>query len=170
MPAEVPTRLEGDVVITGTLHVQTGVNLPAGALGNADIEAAAGVAASKSTQHHSKKVSQAGTAVTATEIIHVVAGLEGTLKFFKATNIAACAGSSTVTVDLKKNGTTVLSAVITLDSATGDRGEEVAILSSTSVVADDVLEVVITANQSGTDALASGVYAELRVDEDYPLA
>jgi hypothetical protein len=98
-----------------------------------------------------------------------VHGATGTLKFFKANNIAACAGSSTVTVDLYINGVTALSAVLTLDAATGNRGEEVGVLSTTAVVADDVLEVVITANQSGTDALASGVYAELRIDEDYPL-
>lgn len=162
-------RIPGDLVVGGTLTVNEGIRLPAGALVNADISSTAAVAAFKSRQHHSKKVSQAGTAVTATEIIHVVCGLVGTLQFFKATNIAACAGSSTVTVDLYKNGSSVLSTILTLDSATGARGEEEAAFSNTSVVADDVLEVVITINQSGTDALASGVYAELRLNEDYPL-
>lgn len=166
----VRSTLEGDLVVTGVVTPQSGLNMPAGTITNVDVSGTASITPSKCLQHHSKTVSQAGTAVTASMIIHVVHGLTGTLKFFKATNIAACAGSSTVTVDLYKNGVSVLDTILTLDAATGDRGApEVAILDSTAVAADDLLEVVITKNQSGTDAMASGVAAELRLDEDYPL-
>ena len=50
------------------------------------------------------------------EIAHVVVGATGTLRYFAAGNVSPLTGAATIAVDLKKNGTTVLTGTITLDS------------------------------------------------------
>jgi hypothetical protein len=68
-----------------------------------------------------------------------------------------------VTVDLRKNGTTVLSAVITLNNANTARVAVAGALSVTTLVAGDVLEVVTATAGGGT--LATGVFAIVTVNE-----
>lgn len=157
----------GDLVVTGGLSIGGSVSLPTGTVNNDNVATAAAIAASKCQREAMIPVSRAGTAVTETLIAHVVKGTTATLKYFTASNVTACAGSSTVTVDLQKNGVSVLSAVLTLNAATGTRGEAQATISTPALVDGDVLEVVITATQSGADALATGVYAQIDLDEAY---
>lgn len=161
-------RLDGDFYVGGTLYVNA-IDLPAGAVTNASVIAAAGIAAAKCQQYPAKTYGQAGTAVAASVIMHVVRGATGTIKEFVVGNITANAGASTVTLDLLKNGVSVLNTVVTLNNATGNRSVEEGIIDTTALVAGDVLEVVVALNQSGTDALAVGVAAELRLDESYPV-
>ncbi len=161
-------RVDGDFYVGGTLYASA-MDIPAGTLVNADVAAAAAVAASKCQQYPTKTYGQAGTAVAASVIMHVVRGATGTIKEFVAGNITANAGASTVTLDLLKNGVSVLNTVVTLNNATGNRSVEEGNIDTTALVAGDVLEVVVALNQSGTDALAIGVAAELRIDESYPL-
>jgi len=161
-------RVDEDFFVGGTLRAQA-MDIPAGTIVNADVAENAGIAASKNQQYPAKTYGQAGTAVAATVIMHVVRGATGTIKGFVVSNITANAGASTVTVDLLKNGVSVLNTVVTLNNATGNRGVEEGAIDTTALVADDVLEVVVALAQSGTDALAVGVAAELRLDEAYPL-
>lgn len=161
-------RIDEDLYVGGTIRAQA-MDIPAGTVVNADVASAAGIAASKCQQYPGKAYGQAGTAVAASVIMHVVRGATGTIKEFVVSNITANAGASTVTVDLLKNGVSVLNTVVTLNNATGNRGNEEGVIDTTALVADDVLEVVVALAQSGTDALAVGVAAELRLDEAYPL-
>jgi hypothetical protein len=46
----VRSTVEGDLVVTETLYVQTGLNIPAGSVGNTEMAAAAGILASKAQQ------------------------------------------------------------------------------------------------------------------------
>lgn len=92
-------------------------------------------------------------------------GTTATVLQFAAGSIAKAVGDSTVTIDLKKNGSSILSAVITLDSGNTNRLLETATLSSTALVAGDWLEIVITATV-GTGTLPTGVFVRLLLDED----
>jgi len=77
-------------------------------------------------------------------------------------------GSADVSVELKKNGTTVLSAPVVLDSANTTRVAEQGALSVTAAVANDLLEVILTVTTPGSDVTASDVFATIGLDEEYP--
>jgi len=103
----------------------------------------------------------------ATVVLHTVAGAAATMVSFKAGSVTPCTGDSTITVDLKKNGTTMLSAVITLDSTEIAYEAVSGTLSVTAAVADDVLTAVVAVSE-GTGTLGTGVFCTLTLTEDYP--
>lgn len=140
---------------------------PNSCITNAAVLAGAGIDASKLDHHHAKHGSLAGSAVDGNHAIHAVCGATATAIAFKAWCITPATGSSTCTVDLKKNGTSVLSAVITLDSSSVARTVEEGVITTASAVAGDVYEVVLTATQAGTDALPTDIGWEFRIDETY---
>lgn len=158
------SRHEGDLYVAGALSAAS-LAVPAGAVGNAAIAPAAAIAATK-LQHRNRPVyAQPNTAAAdETRVIYHVRGATATIVAFAAGSIAKAVGDATCTVDLKKNGTTVLSAPITLDSANTNRVVEAGTLSVTSLVAGDVLEVVIDGT-IGTGTLPTGVFCSLTVDE-----
>ena len=156
----------GNIIITTGLYGLTALEYPAASIENADISGSAAIDASKCERGMTTMVSQAGNASTATYIVRVAQN-DGALKRFVASNTTACGGSTTVAVDLLNNGASVLAAALSLDSATGARGEEVATISTPGYVDGDVLEVVITISQNGTDALPTNVCAQLDFDEAY---
>lgn len=159
------TRIEGDVLINGTLTVVTDLNAPASSITNAAIDSAAGIEATKLEHQYQPVYAQGSgtTAAAATETLYVAYGA-GTLIAFRAGSVVANVGAATCTVDLKKNGTTMLSAVITLDSANTARVVEAATLSVTSIAAGDVLEVVVTASAGG-GTLATGLFCQAIIRE-----
>ena len=142
------------------------VSLPANTIGNSQVATAAAIAGSKTIARRNISYAQANSAAaTETRHIFTVYGATATVLQFAAGSIAKAVGDSTVTIDLKKNGSSILSAVITLDNANTNRILETATLSSTALVAGDMLEVVITATV-GTGTLPTGVYCRLMLDED----
>ncbi|HYE20964.1 MAG TPA: hypothetical protein VEA69_21135 [Tepidisphaeraceae bacterium] len=158
------TRFDQDVHVNGTLSAKA-LDIPASTIVDADVSSSADIGQGKLEHQHSKHYSQANAAASdETRMIHVVYGASGTLLDFRAGSIAKAVGDSTVTVDLKKNGTTVLSAVITLDSGNTNRVAEAGTLNVTSLTNGDVLEVVIDAT-IGTGTLPTGVFCELRLKE-----
>jgi len=163
-------RCEVDVVVTDVLRVNTSADFPASSITNTMIATSADIDASKLEQYKVVTYAQAGTAATETVILGVIRGATGLTLAVECSNVTACAGASTVTVDVKKNGTTILSSVVTLDSSTGALGVETGTVTVTSLADGDVLTAVITANQSGTDALASGVAVQVDWNEDHPQA
>jgi len=150
------------------LIVNTSASLPAGYVTNAMITGSAGINAEKLESYQKAPYAQAGNAATETVMLAIIRGSTGEAQGFECTNVTDCAGSSTVTVDLQKNGVTMLSSVVTLDAATGNLGVETGTLSVTSLADGDVITAVITANQSGTDALATGVGVQFDYNEDHP--
>src|SRR4051812_24257722 len=83
-------------------------------LTDADVAAAAAIAESKQEHQFRPRHCQPNTAATSeTRVIHEVFGVTGAIIAFSAGSIGVAVGAATVTVDLKKNGVTVLSAVIT---------------------------------------------------------
>jgi hypothetical protein len=73
-------------------------------------------------------------------------------------------GSSTsITFDLKKNGTAMLSSVITITNTTGDRVVTAGTLSVTTFAADDVLSISMTVSSSTG---AQGPFAWIELEEN----
>jgi hypothetical protein len=154
----------GDISVLGDFRCRT-FTPPALSITDAAIAAAAGIKATKIQKPRLLRYAQSGTAAAVTIPIYVCNGATATILSLKAGSIAPNIGVSTVTVDLKKNGTTILSAVITLDNANVARVLEAATLASTSLVADDFLELVIVATVGG-GTLATGLYVQLEIHED----
>lgn len=134
--------------------------------GRVNFSPTADVPANALNFQHNKIYAQNGSAASVTIPIHECRGTAGTIRSFRAGSIAIAVGAATVTVDLKKNGVTVLSAVITLDTGNAARVSEAGTLSTTSLAAGDLLEVVVVATAGG-GTLPTGLWCTLLVDEDY---
>lgn len=144
----------------------TDITLPDASVSNSTIVAGAGIEAEKLEHHHSITGNQPNTAATTeTRVIHNVFGATGDTLAFEAGSIVAATGNATVTLDVLKNGTTILTGVITLDSGNTARVSEAGSISVTALVDGDVLEVVIVAT-IGSGALPTGLFYNLRLNED----
>lgn len=158
--------LEGDVTVRGTLNCNS-IALPLNALESAgQIKAGINIPADKTEQRVFPSYSQPNSAATTETRTLFVARRAGTLNEVIAGSIAAAIGDSTVTVDVRKNGTTVLNAVITLDSGNTARIIEAGSISgSGAFIQGDWFDVVITATV-GTGTLPTGVFVELELDQN----
>lgn len=157
--------LNDDLYVNGTLRAKTFVPSD-GAISNQHIAAAAAIAASKLVHQHRATYSQPNTtATTETRTIHCVRGATGTIKEIAVGSIVANVGAATVTVDLRKNGTTVLTGVVTLNNTHTARQNVTGTLAGAGVVAGDDLDIVITATAGG-GTLATGVFVAVTIDED----
>lgn len=163
----VVATFDGSMILRGELLGVTGIAYPAGSIENVDISASAAIAQSKCQRGPVLTGRQHSTAVDETIIAFFCKGATATIKNFTVSNLVACAGSSALTVDLKKNGTTVLSAPITLSSADAAYSESSGVITVTGLVDGDYLTVVIDVTASGTDALAEDVFWQIELDEDY---
>lgn len=135
-----------------------------GTILNADIAAGAGVVATKIQHQHELTFAQPNTAATAeTKVVHVVKGATGTIVAFRAGSIVAATSTGVATVNLKKNGTTVLSAVITLDNANTAYIVEEGTISVPALAAGDVLTVEVAVSST---VLPTGLFAQVVLRED----
>ena len=162
------SKIEGDLVVAGALTPKS-MNVPAGSVTNAAIKAAAGISASKLEHQQQPRYSQESDTTAAAEdhVLHTVYGATGTVVAFAAGCVVACTGNAVVTVDLHKNGSSMLISAIEIDN--GDAAYDVVAgtvdPAKEDVVVDDVLEVVVTVN-AGTGALGKGVFAYAAIEED----
>lgn len=158
--------------ITGDLHVAGNINsrtmsIPAGTVEDDDVKAAAGLAASKLEHQHQKVYAQESSAAAAAEdrVVHVVYGATGSIVGFEAGSVVACVGDSTITIDLHKNGSSILSAAIVLDSTNTAYIVETGAIDTSTLADGDVLEIVITVS-AGTGTLGKGLFASVILRED----
>lgn len=141
---------------------------PSGCITNASVVGAAGIAASKLQHRFRKGHAQVhGSAATAERrVIHVVRGATATINSLRAGVVVAAVGDSTATINLYKNGSTILSGTISITSAdTAYALDSPSGFTSTSLVVGDVLEIVQTIS-AGTGTLPQGVFSVLEIDED----
>ena len=106
---------------------------------------------SSSMRHIFKPSTDFGLAIGATptaaeKIIYVASGTATILGFHGLVN--ADGSSASITMDLKKNGVSILSAPITITNSTGDRVPVDGVLTSTTLTSDDVLTVVLAVSSS----------------------
>lgn len=160
-----PNRIEGDLQVTGRVYSGS-LTIPAGSVSNAGVAADADIAASKMTHYHYPLWSQPNTTATAeTRTLHKAVAAGEVLSVW-AGSIAKAVGDSTVTIDFKKNGTTILSSTIVLDNANTNRVAEAGSISGTATyVAGDWFEAVITIS-AGTGTLPTGVAVGMKIEED----
>ena len=101
------------------------------------------------------------TPVAREEIVHVCE-VAGTIRQFAALcNETGTAAS--VTFDLKKNGASILSSVVTITNATADKAVVDGTISSTTVAVGDVLSIALAVSSSTG---MQGPFAWLTVEEN----
>jgi hypothetical protein len=159
------SQLEGNTHVNGRLSARS-MLIPAGTITNAMVAAGAAIEAAKLEHQHQVPYSQGGaaTAVADRRMIHRVYGATGSvLKFSASAVVKMTDGGSddfSVTIDLKKNGSSILTTPIVLDKSTltANYLDVDGMLSASSLAAGDVLEVTVAvAGSVGTQAI--GVYA-----------
>lgn len=158
--------ITSDLYVSGNLNAKS-MTLPAGTVDDNAVEGAAGIQASK-LQHQYEPVYQqesATSAVSEQRVVHVVKGATATLLSFDAGAVVLLTGADTCTVDLLKNGVSILTAAISLSSGDTAYGLDSGALSSTTAVTGDVFEVKVTATHS-SGTLPKGVFARLALRED----
>jgi hypothetical protein len=161
-----PTVFRGDVVVSGNVSAGT-ETIPLGAVGDPQVAVGARIQASKLQHQFEPVYSQTSTVNAAADrkVLHVVRGATGTLLDFGAGSITAAQAGSSCVVDLLKNGTTILTATVTLDNAKANFGViSPAGYTSTSLVVGDVLEVQVKTIVGGNPPV--GVFARLALVED----
>jgi hypothetical protein len=139
--------------------------LEAGVVVNESIASSAAIDADK-MQHTYKPGTNFGFAVggtpTTREEIVFVASQAGTIRGFNAL-LNDTGTSSNITFDLKKNGSTVLSGVVTITNATADRSVQAGSVSATTFAADDVLSIAMAVSSSTG---AQGPFAWIELEEN----
>ena len=159
-------RVEEDGVFAGAVRLLNALLNP-GCVSDTHVAADADITATKLEHQHRAVYEQESdtTSAAETRVVHVVHGATGTLKAFKAGSITVCTSDATITVDLLKNGVSVLSAAIVLDSGNSVRVVEAGTISGPSVVAGDVLEVDVAVSAGG-GTIGKGAFAFLDLHED----
>lgn len=160
------TILPTDLYVNGALGAKS-FTPPTGCILDASIVAFAGVQASKLQHQYEKQYEQesATNAVSESRVVHVVRGATCTITEFVAGAVVVLGSGDTCTVDCKKNGTSILSAAISLLSTDTARVAKAGTVTTTSGVAGDVFEVTVTYTHS-TGTAPKGVFAELNLRED----
>lgn len=158
-------RVEGDLQVTGRIYGGS-MTLPAGSVSDAGVAADAAIAASKLVHYYKPVWSQPNTTATAETRTLFRATAAGEVLAVWAGSIVAATGDSTVTIDVKKNGTTILSASIVLDNANTARVAEAGTIAGTATLASgDWVEAAITIS-AGTGTLPTGVAVGLTIEEN----
>jgi len=151
------STVDGDLYVRGTFRAGT-VTLPNSSVGNTQINSSDPIAATKLDHQYCPVFRQAhGTAATAERRVIHVAQAAGSVAGIGVGVVVACIGDSTITVNLYKNGSTVLSAPVVLDNSNTAFAIEAGAISSASYSADDVFEVVVTVS-AGTGTLGQGLF------------
>jgi hypothetical protein len=162
----VSSRFDDDVQFNGQVRFAKAPTLPtAAAVGNNQMSPADPAQPDKLYHRFRRAWGQPhGTAATAERRALYVAGADGTLTDFRVGVVAAAVGDSTVTLDLRKNGTSVLSSAVTLTSSAAAYAKTTAAVATPGYVAGDVFELVQTVS-AGTGTLPQGAFAVAAFDE-----
>jgi hypothetical protein len=169
--ADTTERLEGAKFFAGPVTF-TSITLPTGpraAIGNTEIKDGANIEAAKLRRRMALRARQGNVAAVAeTGILHTAYGAVGEVKAIRYSHIGAATGGGTVTLDVKKNGVTILVASLVVTAALAAYGTAVANVVATPAngyVAGDVFTYHITV-AAGGGTLPTGIAVEMITDED----
>jgi hypothetical protein len=156
--------------INENLHVAAALSCrtftpPEGCISDLAVLANAGIDADKLEHIYRGGARQAGTAVDETRPAGIVVGAEGSLRAFKVSAITAPAGAATVTADLRVNGVSVLTGVVTLNNTHTARQVVSGTITTPDLEDGDMIEVVVNETTSG-GTQATGLIAEATWSED----
>jgi hypothetical protein len=159
-------HIRSDRTYTGTQRFSGPVILPGACVGDTNADPVHPLDDDKVKHRHIAFYGQSGSATTVTLPLHC-AFLAGEVLDVAAGSIAACVGDSTVTIDVLKNGTTILDEVIELDSTSTAYTSVFGVIADDQEVlaADDILTLAVTAT-IGTGTLATGLYVSVAVKEN----
>jgi hypothetical protein len=145
----------------------TSFNLPAGSITNALIVADAEIDADKLEHRRVSRHAPGGSAASGTFPLATVYGATARRVSARAGSIAIAIGDATVTVDIKKNGTSILTGgtPITFNNSNVARTMVDLGVTTTTAAAGNFFEVVLVAT-IGTGTLPTGFLVELQFDED----
>jgi len=161
----VPSQIGDDVQFTGLVHFAGRVVFPASTIGDTQINASAPITAGKMEHRFNSGIGQPHgiAAVAERRVIHR-AKSPGTVNFFWVGLTVANVGAATITVNLLRNGTTVLTAPVVLTSATVVYVAVTAAIASAPYSAGDVFETAITV-AAGGGTLGQGAFAQATMTE-----
>lgn len=144
------SQINDDFYVHGDFRADS-MQVPYNTIGDPHIAASLGIIQyNKLQQQRAAKYTQKyGTAVVSERTgIHIGVG-SGTIQNFFAVLAVPCVGAATVTVDLLKNGVSVLSGIITFNSGVTAFTSVLGTLSGSTYLASDVYEVNVTATAGG---------------------
>jgi hypothetical protein len=162
--------IDGNLTVRGALSSES-LSIPALTVTDAMVSATAGISAAKLEHEFRPTYAQEASANNAAETRVVwTARAAGVVQAFEVglvtpPDTASGSGGRTAIVDLKKNGTTILSATVTLNSTTVAYALSTATISSSAYVDGDVFTVVVTAGVGTTGTYPKGVFAAMTVRE-----
>jgi hypothetical protein len=157
-----------------TLRVRQVLNIPDNSITGNKIDTTTPIQDNKMLYlHRGQAADNYATAIATTfrRILHIARGA-GVLLGFRVTCAQPFVGDSTATVEFYKNGVTVLTADIDLNSTVIAAAYDIvdgSIVASPAdeYAAEDVFEVVVTAATVGTGTLGRGFYAEAFFQEEF---
>lgn len=156
----------GDAVVRGTLVAQTALVMPDATITNSKVQAGAGLSASKLERGRVFPYNGSGTVASGTVPLGEAFGAGS----IKSASIylaeTACASGATVTVNIKKNNTTILTGVMNLTNSVAVRQTVSGSLSTTSYADGDKFDAVIVATAGG-GTVGKGLSISLVADEAY---
>ena len=157
--------IEGDTYVRGNLRTD-GFAVPANSIGNTQFNSSDPLATDKQKHQYVAVYSQKHGADVAAErkTVHV-AHAAGTLAFVYAGMVVPSTGDSTVTVDVLKNGVSVMSGTITLTNAHAAFALVLGTISAGVYTSGSVFEVSVTVS-AGTGNVGEGVFARLVFREE----
>lgn len=155
------STLKGDYVFTGTVTIAA-LNAPASSITSSQISGV--IDADKLERRQSVRYSQLNGAnnVAARTVVKIMSAA-GTLLSVQCRNTTAASGTDKTTVDVKKNGSSILTAPIDLNLAAGTAVQSSSSFTSAALADGDVLEVVLTLTGAN---VGQGVAVQVDLDEN----
>jgi hypothetical protein len=158
-----------NVQIFGALTAQS-MAYPPASIADASIAALANINYTKTQHQYVDVYSQVSTANAAVDrhVVYVARGT-GSITDVSVGAVTAATSTATATIDVLKNGTSILSAPISLTSATAAFILLAGTLAvnPTPIAPGDVIEISVTAVNAGAGALAKGLFARVTGNETY---
>jgi hypothetical protein len=157
----VPQNIDyADELHTGQHRFEKAPQVPDGSWGDAQIGATNPITCPKLKHQHNPQYGQAnGSAWRHRDGRFYVARSAGQVVGCEAGVVTPAVGAATVTVDLKKNGTSVLTSVVTITNAQAAYARVAGAIATAAYVAGDVFTVVVTATAGG-GTLPQGLFAD----------
>lgn len=161
-------RFDEDVLITKTL-APARLTAPIGCIPDNAVPAGANINATKLMHRHEPVYTQQSGANVASErrFFYMARGSAETIQQIQVAVKQAITGNSTVTVDILKNGVSILSAVTTINNTLAAFANLAAAVTTSGMVQGDCLEVNVVAT-AGTGTLPQGLVVLAQIDQNTP--
>lgn len=161
-----PDRINNDMHVNGHFSAKT-MAIPSNTVVNDDVHGSADISYTKLQAFHKGFVAQnIADAVVNEEVpIHTAYGATGTVIAVRVGCAVKAVGVATCDVDVKKNGTTILTGAVQLTSGNTNWLPVAGTISVDAYVQDDTFSVSFDGTAGG-GTLAKGVFCEVLFAED----